>query len=121
MIWLVLVSPVEAARTPVLFPLSFAFSTFVWTGLSAWLLGGWLCKDVCELDGVLDHVLAGLFECDSASHLHGDLPGKCVPSCFDLLEAVVVSPGQGFKSLDEIVDVDFISQANECPGPFDGF
>ena len=93
MIWLVLVSPVEAARTPVLFPLAFAFSTFVWTGLSAWLLGGWLCEDVCQLDGILDHVLAGLFEGDSSSHLHGDLPGKCIPSCFDLLEAVVVSSG----------------------------
>ena len=45
MIWLILVSPVEAARTPVLFPLAFAFATFVWTGLSAWLLGGWLCED----------------------------------------------------------------------------
>ena len=121
MVWLVLVSPVEAARTPVLFPLSFAFSTFVWTGLSAWLLGGWLCEDVCQLDGILDHVLAGLFEGDSSSHLHGDLPGKCIPSCFDLLEAVVVSSGEGLKSLDKIVDVDFISQANECPCPFDGF
>ena len=106
MVWLVLVSPVEAARTPVLFPLSFAFS-FVWTGLSAWLLGGWLCEDVCQLDGILDHVLAGLFEGDSSSH--GDLPGKCIPSCFDLLEAVVVSSGEGLKSLDKIVDVDFIS------------
>ena len=121
MVLLVLVSPVEAARTPVLFPLSFAFSTFVWTGLSAWLLGGWLCEDVCQLDSILDHVLAGLFEGDSSSHLHGDLPGKCIPSCFDLLEAVVVSSDEGLKSLDKIVDVDFISQANECPCPFDGF
>ena len=27
----------------------------------------------------------------------------------DLLEAIVVSPGQGLKSLDVIVDVDFFS------------
>ena len=100
---------VETAWAPVLFPLSFAFSTFVWTGLSAWFLGGWLCEDVCQLDGVLDHVLTGLFESHSSSHLHGDLPGECVPSCLDLLEAIVVSPGKGLKSLDKIVDVDFVS------------
>ena len=120
MVWLVLVTPVEAAWTPVLFPLSFAFSTFVWTGLSAWFLGGRLGEDVCQLDGVLDHVLAGLFKSDPSPHLQGDLPGESVPSCLNLLEAVVVSSGQGLKSLDEIVDVDFISQANECPCPFDG-
>ena len=32
-----------------------------------------------------------------------------------------MSPGQGLKSLDVIVDVDLFSQANECPCPFDGF
>ena len=109
MVWLLLVSPVETARAPVLFPLAFSFSTFVWTGLSAWFLGGRLCEDVCQLDGVLDHVLAGLFESDSSSHLHGDLPRERVPSCLDLLEAIVVSPGQGLKSLYEIVDIDFVS------------
>ena len=52
--------------------------------------------------------LSGLFESHPSSHLHSNLPGECVPSCLDLLEAIVVSPGQGLKSLDIIVDVDFI-------------
>ena len=108
-VWLLLVSAVETAWTPVLFPFSFAFSTFVWTGLSTLFLGGWVCQDVCQLDCVLDHILAGLFESHSSSHLHSNLPGERVPSCLDLLEAIVLCPGQGLKSLDIIVDVDFFS------------
>ena len=107
-VWLLLVSSVESARSPVLFTFALAFSTFVRAGLSALFLGGWLCQDVGKLYCVLDHILTCLFEGHS-SHLHGNLPGECVPSCLDLLKAIVVCPGQGLKSLDVIVDVDLFS------------
>ena len=115
-----LVSSVEATGSPELFAFAFAFSTFVRAGLSTLFLGRGLCQDVGELYCVLDHILACLFEGNSSSHLHCDLPGECVPGCLDLLEAIIVSPGQGLKALDVVVDVDLFSQVNECPGPFDG-
>ena len=115
-----MVTSVEAAWSPILFAFPLTFPSFVRAGLSTLFLGRWLCQDIGELHCVLDHVLACLFEGHSSPHLHGNLPGECVPGCLDLLEAVVVSPGQGLESLDVIVDVDLFSQANECPGPFDG-
>lgn len=87
---MLLVASVEATGSPVLFAFSLTFSSFVRAGITTWLLGRWLCEDIRELYGVLNHILARLFEGHSCSHLHSGLPGKGVPGILDLLEAIFV-------------------------------
>ena len=66
-VWVLLVSSVEAARSPILF--AFAFSSLVLAGVTVWFLGRWLSQGVRQLDGVLNHILARLFEGQLASAL----------------------------------------------------
>ena len=72
------------------------------------------------MNGVLEDVGAGLFECDPGSHLHSELPGEGVPGFFDLWDPVGVSANELFEPLNVVVDVRFFAYANEDPCPFDG-